>query len=418
MIKINCMKTDVVARRIQAYNKEYLAKKIAQINKKAVKLGCEPMVLRFGPEKIEEGVDVNGKKTKMVTCLAVLKYKVPVIDGWKLICRFDAVDGKKGIVVFTSAVPGEIIPAKYNQKNSIECDHCKQKRFRNHSILMQHIETGEYKEVGSTCIKDFFGHDPKRFMIYASFSFGDIVLPEKEDDFYHYNGQSYHPIMDELKPILSMTAACIDEFGWISGSLAYRENLQSTSSHVIEQLNPPLKKYRGWIDVEITDEHKKLADETIEYFSNLDPKEIAENDYMMNCWKLTQAEVVPWKKVGTAVSMVNTYKRATQEAIKKSERKKSNYVGEIGEKIETHVKCIYETVVESYYGTSHLYIFMDDAGNILKTFYSGTKWDMAKDETGILKGTVKKHDKYKGEKNTMLTRCNVSDIKAPEIEKA
>lgn len=422
MIKINLNKS-VFIKEISSGKKSYLIKKIEKINRKAFKLGCKPMVLTFGPEKREtvKHPETGSDFTK-ITCLAKLDYEVPIINGWELICRFDGMQGKNGLVVFTSAVPDKTIPAEWLNTDSIKCDHCKQNRFRNHSMLMHNIKTDEYKEVGSTCIKDFFGHDPKGFVYYSMFNWTDYFFGG-ECDFeggeYDYKGQSYMQGMDDLGVVLAMTSACIDEFGWVSGKLAYEKNITSTKEMVSEQLNPPTVKYKGWITVEVQDNHNDLTAETLDYFRNLDPKEIQDNDYMMNCFKLVQADLVPWRKMGTAVSMINCYKRFCLGEIERKERKVSEYVGEIGDKIEVQITCVYETGINTQFGTSKLYIWIDDNGNVYKTFYSGCKWDMVKGETGLLKGTVKKHEEYKGSKNTMLTRCSVSDIvEIKEVEKA
>lgn len=72
------------------------------------------------------------------------------------------------------------------------------------------------------------------------------------------------------------------------------------------------------------------------------------------------------------------------------------------------VECVFDVTVNSMYGTSELYIFVDKDGNKYKTFYSGRGWECETGDKVTLKGTVKKHEEYKGEKATMLTRCKVS----------
>ena len=61
-------------------------------------------------------------------------------------------------------------------------------------------------------------------------------------------------------------------------------------------------------------------------------------------------------------------------------------------------------LVETMYGTNVLYVLEDEAGNKFTTFYAGHKMTLEKNETYNIKGTVKKHEIYKDEKQTVLTR--------------
>jgi hypothetical protein len=81
------------------------------------------------------------------------------------------------------------------------------------------------------------------------------------------------------------------------------------------------------------------------------------------------------------------------------------------EKLEIKVLCVWSREFRTDYGLSVLYIFVEEAtGNKFKTFYSGHKWTVYQGETMILKGTVKGHETYKGEKSTSLTRCSVMNV--------
>jgi hypothetical protein len=413
-----------------------LIRKIDKLNRRANKMGCSAIELTIGDDIVTEykirhrftGEEITRVKVQNE---ATLKYDIPVIDGWKLVCNFDAVPGKTYIddgklVVFTSKVPDEDLPEAYQDKTEIHCDHCGHMRFRKKSYLLRHVDTGEYKEVGSTCVKDFFGHDPKGWLMMATIDYRNIINgikdPDDLDDGYgnrypHWEGGIH------MHTFMAMTSGCINEFGWKSRKKVrdYREkydkHIESTVSDVLEQLYPPLKKPYNWVKVEVTEDDMILAENCIKYFEEVDPKA---NDYIANCKKVTEVGYVINKMLGVAASMIPTYKRiALKEETRKrhlAERKPSNWVGEVGERIERKVKCVYSMTYEGDFGTSVLYILVDDDGNVYKTFYSGSKWEIAKGETATIKGTVKKHQEYKGEKNTMLTRVSATDIIAVDGE--
>ena len=266
MLKTNLIqKETVIVQRISLSSKDYVKKKIDALNKKANKFGTKPMELSFGSAEMVykyKGKILNQAEfdalsspdgaRKYNTCMVKLSYEIPKIDGWELICTFDIVpigmddDGKPIMEVFTSKVPNKIIPVEWQKIKEIKCDHCGHNRFRNHSMLMHHIEDDVYKEVGSTCIKDFFGHDPKMFMTFARFTFpipSDDLGSEIEDGMdYRMGGQGYRMGCDDLKTLLAMTSACIKKWGWVSASYAYDHGGSSTKDFVIDQLNPP----KGW----------------------------------------------------------------------------------------------------------------------------------------------------------------------------
>jgi len=412
---------------IRKWNKNELENRIKKFNRRASKLAVVPMAVEFDNERIlpihiPVGQDVFGgvvTKEIMVTCVdAHVSYSIPVIEGWELICNFDANKDPEGnIVVFTSKVPDKELPKKFMEKDEVHCDHCGINRWRKKSYLMRNVETGEYKEVGSTCVKDFFGHDPKGFIYAASFDYFKLMDFSGADDEMGYDGyRGYgYDCGTGINEWLSMTSAVIREHGWVSKTKAYHENLAATAHLVAAQIYSG-HKMKERDRIEVLPDDVKIAKETVKWFEELDAEG---NDYLMNCKKVVQIKMVPYKMEGVAASMVATYKRELykKEEIdrKKKEGKDSEYVGELKERLrDLTLKVVYTQDIESMYGVSTLYIFVDEeTGNKFKTFYSGNSYRLYKDDLVKVTGTVKKHEEYKGEKSTMLTRV-IAEIIVPE----
>lgn len=83
----------------------------------------------------------------------------------------------------------------------------------------------------------------------------------------------------------------------------------------------------------------------------------------------------------------------------------TEWIGEVGKRITIeNCKCSILCSWEGYYGVTILYKFVTPDGNVLT-------WKTAKnidtDTPVTLTGTIKEHSKYKGEKQTELTRCRV-----------
>ena len=94
----------------------------------------------------------------------------------------------------------------------------------------------------------------------------------------------------------------------------------------------------------------------------------------------------------------------TEEAIK------SEYIGNIGDKIEVKVlfKRQYEFVSNyTYYGeTNYINTFEDSDGNVL-VWKTSSYQDIDTGKTYTIKGTIKDHKEYRSVKQTVLTRCKI-----------
>lgn len=102
-----------------------------------------------------------------------------------------------------------------------------------------------------------------------------------------------------------------------------------------------------------------------------------------------------------------------KEAEERAEKAKSQYFGNVGDKIE--VKAIYkfsawyETKAFYGYGTETHYIHTFKVGDdVLVWKTTSGLGDIEKESEVILKGTIKEHSEYKEEKQTILTRCKIT----------
>jgi len=109
-------------------------------------------------------------------------------------------------------------------------------------------------------------------------------------------------------------------------------------------------------------------------------------------------------------------KKEAQEKGRAKEREKQVYLGEINSRIELEVTYQNYFSFDTHYGTTYIHRFVDDAGNVLiwktsKGLYYGVEGYDDGFEKGSrcrIKGTVKEHQEYRGDKQTVLTRCKIS----------
>lgn len=90
----------------------------------------------------------------------------------------------------------------------------------------------------------------------------------------------------------------------------------------------------------------------------------------------------------------------------------SEYIGNIGDRIEVKVtfkkQFSFETKPSWYIVTNYINTFEDENENVL--VWKTASWqDIEEGKTYTIKGTVKEHSEYKGTKQTILTRCKITE---------
>lgn len=92
----------------------------------------------------------------------------------------------------------------------------------------------------------------------------------------------------------------------------------------------------------------------------------------------------------------------------------SEYVGEIGTRQDFELKCNFITSFVGYYGTNWLFIFEDKDENTFK-YLGSSCLEVEQGQTCVLTGTIKAHDEYKGEKQTVINRPKLKEVLIEEV---
>ena len=136
-------------------NLESLQKKVKQINNKSLKLVGTPITLT----KVEENF-IQNEITKEWNKVIVVEIngEAPHYNGWEFVATLNH-NYETGNIIKSA---GQEVPIEY-RTTPIKCDHCGINRFRKDTYVVKNTETNEYKQVGSSCLKDFFnGRDPEQ----------------------------------------------------------------------------------------------------------------------------------------------------------------------------------------------------------------------------------------------------------------
>jgi len=269
------------------------------------------------------------------------------------------------------------------------------------------VESGEYKQVGKSCLKDFLGHqNPEHYAAWAESLWkldADLGSYEDEDLWgEHDSDLRYHMI--DLESYLSWTVHVINNFGWVSKGKAYETMTSSTADQVSSLMfdnNSYVNEVIGKIGKPGEKEYKE-AREAIEWASQINPE--TNNDYLFNLYVACSEKAFEWKDMGLVASLIATYRREMGKVQERKAAQESNYFGEIKKRSDYMLKLTKVRGFDGNYGMSYMHQFIDNNGNIA-IWWTSTN-DLDTDTWYEVKGTVKEHKDYNGIKQTVLTRCN------------
>lgn len=111
-----------------------------------------------------------------------------------------------------------------------------------------------------------------------------------------------------------------------------------------------------------------------------------------------------WELVGNENGFLNS-ESDVQKAVESImyEAGESEYVGNIGERLELDVIVTRVIELDGAYGVSNMHIMEDPCGNVYVWTTASKSW--AEGSHKIIRGTVKDHRTYKNVKQTVLNRC-------------
>jgi len=397
---------------IPSDNMGELARRFATLAKRAKKLKLpEPTFREIGePTRKEKKHPVTGLTEKVYLLHHIVVdpgLSEVKVTGWTFIATVQCTE--EGNII--RKVGQAEVPAEYRTITN-KCDHCSTSRNRKDVYLLHHEKDG-YKVVGRNCLIDYFGTDALMYAERAQYlaDLSDSI----EDDEFGFGGGGGGPKYYALEDYLSHVAQCIKLEGWMSRGRARKMDgyVQATADiaylHMTPSARPP--KWHPLYSV-IDLESFELAEKAIEWAADLEGEEIA--DYLHNIRVIARRAVCEGRDMGLGASIVSAYQRHLNSLRMKELAARrgevATHVGTVGDRslFNLHVENV--ITCDGQYGTSYLHILGDKDMNCFKWFSSGTTLETGKDY--LLKGTIKKHDEYRGVKQNLLSRCEEVEIKS------
>jgi hypothetical protein len=374
-----------------------LLQNIKKMNRKAIKLECEQIELTVTNEEVYRPInpeDIHGPKARFVK--VILLGESPKLSDWQFVscCDHDPVLGQT-----MRSAPGKETPVQY-QSNDSYCEHCNSKRARNTTYIVENVKTGEFKRVGSTCVKDFLGHKAaEMFLFYASYI---SMVTELDEEYGYEGGSDRSTLYYNLEQVLAITVKCVGKWGYTSKKKVMETGEGCpTSDDVIDQLHPP-KGFEGEV-YKITEEDLEATRPMIEWVKTLPDT----SDYNLNLIRIATAGATKMQLMGYTVSIVPQYRKAMDLIEARAKAKPSEWIGEEGEKLTLQLRWTQSHGSDGgRFGYSYFHKFVDVNGNLF-SWSTKTEIDTTQSCWFTVKGTVKGHSNYNGYKTTDILRCKL-----------
>lgn len=298
-------------------------------------------------------------------------------DGYTVVAQIEKIGYGQNLVKMLD----DSIPEVAWYTMPLFCEHCGTHKVKRFSFIVKD-ESGNCKQVGKTCLKDYCGIYPE--LIAMSKELTDEIVENYDIEEYKFGICDFG--FDVLNEI-AIAHDIIKEFGYVKAD----EN-HSTKSRLMFETHEP--------SAEATAFAEKMRDE----LSKADYSELT--DFLRNVKSMIDAKYCRMSAFGylayAPVAFQNFMKKKEQEQNLDNAKGLSDYIGNVGDKITVEVKeARLVTSWETVYGFTHLYKFVTTDDNVVVWYASKCIDENAKK----ISGTIKDHKEYNGEKQTVLTRC-------------
>lgn len=381
-------------------NMPRLMKKMTRIQNKCSKYGCNFHFAEVG-EEYRELTTEGGEKYTARFVLVEAEGRA-VVNGWKFVASIQ--NTEKGNILEKATDEVEV-PERYYTGAPV-CEHCGNRRVKN-TFLVYNEETGEFKQVGRSCLCDYtHGMSAEGVAQYTS-AFEELIQGEAVQPGGHYTRYI------KVHEYMHYAAETIRHFGYVKNDpYSDRESTRDKADKFWTLNNgrfwTPEEKERVRAEYEacgFNPDSPEAADMVKKAIAWLDTQG-EDNNYMHNLKTACALEYDSGRNLGIVVSLFPTWNRDLERQEQRRREQEagaaSEWVGEVGKRVSleiAEVKVI--TSWETMYGVTSVYKIVGKDGNV----YTWKTGNYIPDEATKITGTVKEHKEYRGVKQTELTRC-------------
>jgi hypothetical protein len=422
---------------IPVFNMESAEKKLKRLVRRSEKLGVGGFGYEVSEARIAKrdmGRDFHGKKivAEMEVCDVTVTGDAPKLAGWV----FAATIEHEAAGNIIRRVPGVELEAPVSFRSvDRKCDHCRTARGRKDTYLVFNEERGEWKQVGKKCLENFLGCDVSSFLsiLECWSTLGSLGDLDPEEFFSYGRGEIAYRLLD----LLTYVNLVVRLEGWVSRTTA-RDGLACASVDTATWvMSPSLTEKEARAKAKYTDKmtnaDSEFAAAAVKWVKAdwgskaFERRSEFEHNMLI---AIDDEHCVSRRKTGIVASLIQCYRRhlsiveerkAEREGLlnehfgslepERKEITRGKNKGQFREKArryELTLKIVKIIDIENDWGTTFIHKMRDDEGRSFTWFGSSRLYDgeNSANEGGVVTATwgIKKHDEYKGTKQTVLTR--------------
>lgn len=395
--------------------------KMKTVQKKCKKYGVEFNFHETGKceyRKFEITNDNGWKEEVTLRYVEVEAEGKAQINGWEWLASVEHTD--KGNLIHSAKDVD--IPTKYYTSDCY-CEHCKKNVWRKYIHLVKNVETGEIKQVGQNCLRDYTqGMSAEGVAWYQSLFTGLEEEEVREPSCgYGFGSREYYD-PEEVTRYMSET---IRHFGYVPKNDEGKLNTATRAQDYYDVAHERRSKFTFCMDrfykikaemekIGFNAESEQATKEAHEALAWIAEQDDTHSSYIHNLKLVCSMEQVNSWHFGILASLLSTWNKSlAKEAEKKAEQaaeEHSEYVGNVGDRITFEVASTkIVTSWETDYGMMYLVKFVSVDGNVF--MWRSSSIHNLPDDFELIKkitGTIKEHNEFRGVKQTFVNRCKVA----------
>lgn len=340
-----------------------------------------------------------------------------------------------GDIVIINKLNEEVeVPESFRNTNAY-CSHCNTSRMRKKLYIAYNKSTKEYLQIGNTCLHDFLGMEEGIDGYIQSLKYFDTLIAYIEDtetkewdDFSRgFFGKNGYAI--DLKGYLAFCYEAMKNRNgkYINNKMInvarYDEELYCELRSCFGNNTPKTTKDEGYLLFKEVDfnveraskENLDFIEKVLEYVKTLE----TDSNIMLNAKQIIMSESgkISVKYLGYVAFLPNSYIKYQEYLKKKEEYEQRNketyaneYLGNVKDKFDLDVKLVSKHLLENFrFGNSFILNMVDDKKHLImwKTKAKEEYYDLQEGQSLHIKGSIKDTTEYRGNKETVVTRCKL-----------
>jgi len=401
---------------------ERLQKELLKAVKRALRIGAMPPIFQLVNEQISETTTSSSGK---VCLLILIGGQVSPAEGWRYLACIEHLSSGNQIRRLPGAT-GSDLSSFANAEPY--CQHCNLKRARKRSFLVEDPERA-IRQVGSSCLTDYIGGATAEQAARYAESLLDLatLLAEAEVQVKSLKPSGSPDLLESQPTLVSQSLSsgsadpsltgCFDieqYLGWVclkadqgefvSRGQAFKSGVPATADQARSAL---LGALQGSSLEHPSQEQEEAGRQMSKWSkSRFSGSRAGLSDYEMRVAEvLDLGPLCDYRSLPLLAGLYPAYSRFLEEQAAAS-ASPSRHLGQTGERIEVKASVAGISERETSFGLQRIYRLIDEHGNHL-TWFSTSAEILEVGNNYQLRGTVKRHDDFKGIKRTVLSRCQI-----------